>query len=83
MDGFVVVRLFYKGDVETHSVEIKSTREDALQRYFGIIAADLANEEITYQAAYIIDSNGIMLEGRVFDRRTAEVEPVEETGVEA
>ena len=81
MDGFVVVRLFYKGDAETHSVEIKSTREDALQRYFGIIAADLANEEITYQAAYIIDSNGIMIEGRVFDRRSTEpvVEPVEET----
>ena len=72
-----VIRIFFKGDAETHSVELKATRDAAMQRYFGIIAADLENEQITYQAAYIIDSNGIMIEGRVFDRRSAE--PVEET----
>ena len=76
MDGFAVIRIFFKGDAETHSVEFKATRDAAMQRYFGIIAADLVNEEITYQAAYIIDSKGIMIEGRVFDRRSTE--PVEE-----
>lgn len=71
MDGmfFQIVRVFFKGDKETHSVEFKSDRNEAIQRYFNIIAADLANAEITYNAAYIIDSNGLMLEGRVFDRR--------------
>jgi hypothetical protein len=65
---YSVVRIFYKGSNETHSIEIKSTLLDARKRYFNIIATDLANEEITYQAAYIIDSNGLMVEGRVFDR---------------
>jgi hypothetical protein len=69
MDKFYsVIRIFFKGDAETHSVEHKSTLLDAQKRYFNIIAADLANEDITYQAAYIIDSNGMMVEGRVFDR---------------
>lgn len=65
---YSVVRIFFKGDSETHSVEHKSTLLDAQKRYFSAIAADLANGEITYQAAYIIDSNGLMVEGRVFDR---------------
>lgn len=50
-------------------MKIKETKDAALQRYFNIIAADLADAEITYNAAYIIDSNGLMIEGRVFDRR--------------
>ena len=72
MDGmfYQVVRVFIKGGKTTHSIEFKEDRDEALQRYFNIIAADLANDEITYNAAYIIDSNGLMIEGRVFDRRT-------------
>ena len=63
---YTVVRQFFKNGSETHSVEVKLTYEEALQRYFNIIAADLADSTITYNAAYIIDSNGTMLEGRVF-----------------
>lgn len=70
-----IVRQYYKGTAETHSVEVKADKDAALQRYFNIIAADLADATITYNACYIIDSNGVMIEGRVFDRRqTAETE---------
>ena len=70
-----IVRQFYKGTAETHSVEVKADKDAALQRFFNIIAADLADASITYNACYIIDSNGTMIEGRVFDRRqTAETE---------
>ena len=71
---FTVIRQFFKGDAETHSVEVKATLEDARKRYFGIIAADLNDADITWQAAYIIDSNGLMVEGRVFDRRGVDAE---------
>lgn len=71
---YTVIRQFYKGEAETHSMEVKTDLNSALQRYFSIIATDLANDEITYQAAYIIDSNGTMIEGRVFDRRVVETE---------
>lgn len=64
---YTVVRQFFKGDAETHSMEVKTDYNEALQRYFNIIAADLAATDITYNAAYIIDSNGMMTEGRVFD----------------
>lgn len=68
---WTVVRQFFKGEAETHSMEIKETKEAAVQRYFNILAADLADNAITYNAAYIIDSTGLMIEGRVFDRREA------------
>lgn len=67
---FTVIRQFFKGNTETHSVEVKQSLEEARKRFFGIIAADLNDADITYQAAYIIDSNGLMIEGRVFDRNT-------------
>ena len=71
---YTVIRQFFKGENETHSMEIKTDRETAVQRFFNILAADLADSTITYNAAYIIDSNGLMIEGRVFDRRTQEGE---------
>ena len=77
MDNFAIIRIFYKGDKETHSVEFKDSYFEAEQRYYGIIAADLANPDVTYQAAYIIDARGLMLDGKVFDR-TPEPEPEEE-----
>lgn len=67
---YSVIRIFFKGDAETHSVQQFSTLQDAQKRYFNIIAADLADDAITYQSAYIIDSNGLMAEGRVFDRES-------------
>ena len=73
-DFYTVVRKFYKGTAETHSMEDKPDKDSALQRFFNIIAADLADASITYNACYIIDSNGVMIEGRVFDRRTTEQE---------
>ena len=77
MDKFAIIRIFYKGDKETHSVEFKDSYFEAQQRYYGIIANDLGNADITYQAAYIINASGLMMDGKVFDR-TPEPEPEEE-----
>ena len=76
MDGifYTVIRLFIKNGSETHSVEIKQDRESAVQRFFNVLAADLADSGITYNACHVMDSNGLMIESRVFDRRAAEVE---------
>lgn len=79
MDNFAIIRIFYKGDKETHSVEFKDSYFEAQQRYYNIIATDLANPDVTYQAAYIINAAGLMLDGKVFDRTPApEPEPEEE-----
>lgn len=77
MDKYAVIRIYYKGDKETHSVEFKDTYLEAQQRYYNIIASDLANPDITYQAAYIINASGLMMDGKVFDRTPAP-EPEEE-----
>ncbi len=76
MDGifYTVIRQFIKLGQETHSMEIKTDLTAAQQRFFNIIASDLADQAISYNAAYIINSNGQMMEGRVFDRRQPEPE---------
>ena len=71
MDKFSVIRIFFKGENETHSVQFFDTLLEAQQRFFNIVAADLANAEVTYQATYIINASGLMVEGRVFDRTPA------------
>lgn len=72
---YLVIRVFIKNETESHSVEIKESFRDAQVRFYGIIAADLANDEVTYNAAYIIDSNGLLRASQVFDRRPVEPEP--------
>lgn len=79
MDKFAVIRIYYKGEKETHSVEFKDSYFEAQQRFYNIIASDLANPDVTYQAAYIINASGLMMDGKVFDRTPApEPEPEEE-----
>ena len=73
MDTFYnVIRQFYKSGTETHSVQVFTDYDSALQRYFNVIATDLADADITYNAAYLIDSNGLMKECRTFDRTTTD-----------
>lgn len=69
---YSVVRIFYKGKTETHSVQQFTDIAKAQSRYFNILAADLAAEDVTYCSAYIIDSDGMMIEGRVFDKTVTE-----------
>jgi len=68
---YQVIRIFFKGATKSHSVEYNDSYDSALQRYFNVIAADLANNEVTYNAAYMIDSNGGVMRSEVFDRRPA------------
>ena len=55
---YQVVRIFYKGDVESHSIEEKATRREALARFHAIIAADLSNSDVTYCYAGILNDEG-------------------------
>lgn len=80
MDGtfFIITRIFYKGSSETHSVEIKTDRQQAAQRVYNIVAADLADSTITYQFVDVVDCYGSRLydfpKPIIYDRRP---EPVE------
>lgn len=65
---YSVIRIFFKGETESHSVQQFSDLQSAQTRYFSMLAADLDNNEITYASAYIVDSAGMMVEGRVFDK---------------
>lgn len=69
---YQVIRIFFKGATKSNSVEYYDNYESALQRYFNIIAADLANAEVTYNAAYLIDNGGNTIRKEVFDRREEE-----------
>lgn len=69
---FIVTRIFYKGESETHSVQIIADKRQATQRFYNIIAADLADNDITYQFASIVDIWGNPVDNLhpvVYDRR--------------
>ena len=66
---YQVIRIFFKGENKSHSVEYHDDYNAALQRYFNVIAADLANEQVTYNAAYLIDNAGGVIRKDIFDRR--------------
>ena len=75
---FIVTRIFYKGENETHSVQIFADKRQATQRFYGIVAADLADNAVTYQFASICDSLGNnVLNPVVYDRRSENSEEEE------
>jgi len=65
---YIVNRLFYKGEAETHSTQMFKTYEEARKRYYNIVATDLNDDAITYQMASILSSEGMLLDIQVFDR---------------
>lgn len=73
---YTVFRVFYVGETETHFVDHFNTYDGALVKHYKNIAADLDRSGCTYQASYIVRSDGLMMEGKVFDRRPSpEPEP--------
>lgn len=55
---YQIIRIFYKGEIETHSIEERATWREALARYHNIIAADLNNSEITYCYTALLHEEG-------------------------
>ena len=74
---YIVTRVFYKGLTESHSIEIKTDRLQAIQRYYNIIAADLADSNVVYQFCSLTDCYGNYINDLrpvVYDRREAPAE---------
>ena len=77
---YQVFRVFIKGEDISRSAEFFNEYSDAEKRFYAIIASDIANQQIVYHGAYIIDAYGNMKEVKVFDRRDfSEPEPEPET----
>lgn len=69
---YIVTRIFIKGTEENHSVQTFQDKRQATQRFYNIIASDLADPEVVYQFASIADSLGNQVDQIkpvVYDRR--------------
>ena len=69
---YIVTRIFFKGTEKNNSIQYFSNKLEASQRFYNIIAADLANADVTYQYADIRDSQGNYVDGInpvIYDRR--------------
>ena len=66
---YTVVRWFYVGDKETHFVQQFDNFEAAQVQHYKNIAADLDRDGCTYQASFLIQSDGLVADSKVFDRR--------------
>lgn len=74
---YLVGRVYISNGVTKNSIEYKS-QDEAYKRYFNILAADLQNNEVTYNGAFIINEVGRMFESRAFDRTPPPEEEPEE-----
>lgn len=75
---YAVHRLFIKGENVARSVELFNDSWEAEKRFYAIIAADVANDEIVYNECFVRDNFGRIVNGldKVFDRRDfSEPEP--------
>lgn len=63
--NYAVLRVRVKDGQRSTSVEYKSY-DEAIKRYFAILAADLNDETVTYNMCTIVDSNGYIIEARSF-----------------
>lgn len=55
---YFIVRINFKGQTEAHSIETRSTKREALARFYNIIAADVGNSQVTYSAVYLLNEKG-------------------------
>ena len=69
---YIVIRIYNKGSQENHSVQQFTDKRTATQRFYNIIAADLADDTVTYQYTEIRDCHGNPVDDLkpvVYDRR--------------
>lgn len=90
-DTFYMVVRVYHNNKNNHSIEyfllsdydsVDALKQAAKARFHNIIAADLLNENVVYQMAYIMDQAGNYIEKpEIFDRRPKpEPEPEQNAG---
>lgn len=74
----LVGRIFITNGTLRTSVEYK-TQEEAYKRYFNILAADLQDSTISYNASFIINTVAQKIESRAFVHAQPTPEPEEPT----
>ena len=72
---YPVIRITEDGEGMHNSVQIHTDYNDAVKRWYGIIAADLDDESLTYHAAIMMDSNGMIGDYRRSFENPVEPEP--------
>lgn len=67
---YAVVRILFKGEEESHSVQFYDTESEAKKRFFAIMDSDINNKSTTYNAVYIFDKDGNIVKKEINDIRT-------------
>lgn len=71
---YIVGRVYISNETLRTSIEYKN-KDEAYKRYFNILAADLQDDTISYNGAFILNSTGQRIESRAFTRPAPEPEP--------
>ena len=66
---YAVVRILFKGEEESHSVQFYNTIDDAKKRFFAVMDSDINNKDTTYNAVYIFDRDGNIFKKEINDIR--------------
>ena len=69
MKEYAVLRIYYRGAAEAHSIEYKDTLREAEARFHNILAADEGNSQTTYCLAMIFDKLANLVKSEIHDYR--------------
>lgn len=71
MKDYAVLRIYFRGATEAHSIEYKDTLREAEARFHNILAADEGNNQTTYCLAMIFDKLANLVKSEIHDYREA------------
>ena len=71
---FFVVRVFFAkvSGQQSHSVQMYTDEVQARKRFYNILAADIDNDQYSYEQVHLLDENGTSVMFQVFDNRNVE-----------
>ena len=69
MKDYAVLRIYFRGATEAHSIEYKDTLREAQTRFHNILAADEGNASTTYCLCMIFDKQANLLKSEIHDYR--------------
>lgn len=73
MKDYIVLRIYYRGSTEAHSIEYKDTLREAQTRFHNILAADEGNANTTYCLCMVFDRKTNRLLNEIHDFREENV----------
>ena len=70
---FVMRVIIDQSGKQSNSIQMYTTEEQALKRYYTVLGADIDKDEYQYELVQVVREDGIVIASQVFRHSTTEV----------